>query len=67
MDIIIILMICSLTVSTAFLVGFLWAARSGQYDDVTTPAMRVLFDDEQRPELQPSASTHPRGTDHGNN
>ena len=24
---------------------FIWAARKGQFDDLETPAMRVLFDD----------------------
>jgi len=26
---------------------FLWAARSGQFDDLDTPAVRILFDDEE--------------------
>ena len=26
--------------------GFLWAVRSGQYDDVETPAIRMLLDDD---------------------
>jgi len=26
--------------------AFVWAAKSGQYDDLETPRMRVLFDDE---------------------
>ncbi|MBW2528386.1 MAG: cbb3-type cytochrome oxidase assembly protein CcoS [Deltaproteobacteria bacterium] len=25
---------------------FVWAVRSGQYDDLETPAVRILFDDE---------------------
>ena len=25
---------------------FVWAALSGQYDDVHTPAVRILYDDE---------------------
>jgi cbb3-type cytochrome oxidase maturation protein len=24
---------------------FIWAARSGQFDDLETPAVRILFDD----------------------
>jgi cbb3-type cytochrome oxidase maturation protein len=24
---------------------FIWAVRSGQYDDLETPAVRILFDD----------------------
>jgi cbb3-type cytochrome oxidase maturation protein len=32
----------------AIAVGFfVWAARSGQFDDLETPAVRILFDDEQ--------------------
>jgi len=25
--------------------AYTWAARAGQFDDLTTPAMRMLFDD----------------------
>jgi cbb3-type cytochrome oxidase maturation protein len=32
----------------AIAVGFfIWAARSGQFDDLETPAVRILFDDEE--------------------
>ena len=30
------------------LVAFLWALRSGQYDDLDGAAERILFDDEER-------------------
>ncbi|RMF28553.1 MAG: cbb3-type cytochrome oxidase assembly protein CcoS [Bacteroidetes bacterium] len=36
----------SLLVALGFLAAFLWAIRSGQFDDDYTPAIRVLFDDE---------------------
>ena len=36
----------SVTVAAAFLGAFLWAVRSGQYDDDYTPAVRMLFDNE---------------------
>jgi cbb3-type cytochrome oxidase maturation protein len=26
---------------------FIWAARTGQFDDLETPAVRILFDDEE--------------------
>ena len=29
--------------------AFIWAARKGQFDDLTTPAMRVLHEDDARP------------------
>lgn len=32
----------------AIAVGFfIWAARTGQFDDLETPAIRILFDDEE--------------------
>lgn len=36
----------SLSVALLFLGSFLWAVRSGQYDDGYTPSVRMLFDDE---------------------
>jgi len=35
----------SILVAGAFLIAFLWSARSGQYDDDYTPSVRMLFDD----------------------
>jgi cbb3-type cytochrome oxidase maturation protein len=36
---------------------FAWAARSGQLDDLETPAMRILGDDEPaKPPTRPDAS-----------
>ena len=29
--------------------GFTWAVRSGQYEDVDTPALRPLLEDEEKP------------------
>jgi cbb3-type cytochrome oxidase maturation protein len=46
MTIIILLISVSLFVATGFLVAYLWAVKSGQYEDESTPAMRILFDDE---------------------
>lgn len=45
MDIMMLLVPCSLLVSGGFLFAFLWATRSGQFDDTSTPAIRMLFDE----------------------
>lgn len=29
------------------IVGFFWAVRSGQFDDMDSPAHRILFDDDE--------------------
>lgn len=33
--------------------GFLWAVRGGQFDDVQTPAIRMLLDDDDPPPSLP--------------
>lgn len=41
---------------------FVWAVRSGQFDDLETPAVRILFDDEPAPppdEPSPNRSDPP--------
>ncbi|MDX9758857.1 MAG: cbb3-type cytochrome oxidase assembly protein CcoS [Bacteroidota bacterium] len=38
----------SLLVALIFLGVFIWAVRSGQYEDQYTPSVRALFDDEKR-------------------
>lgn len=45
MSIIILLAIIGILVAGGFLIAFLWAVKSGQYDDTESPAMRMLFDD----------------------
>lgn len=44
MEVIFILIGCSLLVALFFLGLFFWSVRNGQYDDAHTPAMRILFD-----------------------
>ena len=46
MSVIFILIIASLTVAGGFLLAFLWAVKSGQYEDDYTPSVRMLFEDE---------------------
>jgi cbb3-type cytochrome oxidase maturation protein len=45
MSVVIILILASLSVGLAFLGAFIWSVRSGQYEDTTTPSMRILTDD----------------------
>jgi cbb3-type cytochrome oxidase maturation protein len=48
MKAIFILVIISLILAVGFLIAFLTAVRSGQYEDDSTPSIRVLFDDEKK-------------------
>jgi cbb3-type cytochrome oxidase maturation protein len=45
---------------------FIWAAMTGQFDDLETPAVRILFDDEEpRRPAAAGVSPVPSGTDGG--
>jgi len=46
MGIIYILLPAALIVSGLALVGFIWSVRNRQFDDLDSPAVRILFDDE---------------------
>lgn len=45
MNVIILLLGFSLFIAIIFLIAFLWAVKSGQFDDKYTPSVRILFDD----------------------
>jgi len=47
MTVIIVLIIVSILVAAGFLAAFLWAVRSGQYDDTYSPSVRILFDEKR--------------------
>jgi cbb3-type cytochrome oxidase maturation protein len=52
MGVILILILASLAMALLFLGAFIWSVRSGQFEDTTTPSLRVLAD-EPRPKEQP--------------
>jgi len=45
MNIIFLMIGVSAVVASGFLLAFIWARKSGQYDDDYTPSVRMLFDD----------------------
>lgn len=50
MNILFMLIGVSLFAALIFLALFIWAVRSGQYDDNYTPSVRILFDEEAEEE-----------------
>lgn len=46
MSVIYLLITVSIVVAIIFLIAFIKAVKSGQYDDDYTPSVRMLFDDE---------------------
>jgi cbb3-type cytochrome oxidase maturation protein len=45
MNIMFLLIGVSLLAALVFLFLFVWAVKKGQYDDIYTPSVRILFDD----------------------
>jgi len=45
MNVIILLIFAGGVVAAGFLAAFVWAVRSGQFDDTTTPALRILLEE----------------------
>lgn len=52
MHTVIFLIIIGVIVAGGFLAAFVWAVRSGQYDDDYSPAVRILFDDKIENEVE---------------
>jgi len=48
MNMIFLLIGVSTFLALIFLAAFFWASRTGQNDDTTTPAIRILFDDNKK-------------------
>lgn len=46
MTIIYFLIGCSVLLALVFLCAFFWAQKDGQHDDLFTPAVRILFDEQ---------------------
>jgi cbb3-type cytochrome oxidase maturation protein len=45
MNVIIFLLIASVSVAALFLAAFIWSVKNGQFEDDVAPAVRILFDD----------------------
>lgn len=46
MSVIFVLIPLSIAMAAVFLGAFIWAVRSGQYEDTTTPSMRLLMEED---------------------
>ena len=49
MSVLLVLIGVSMLVALGFLGAFLWAVRSGQFDDRHTPSIRMLFEEKPLP------------------
>ena len=67
MQIIVFLIIVSLSVAIGFLFAFFWAVKDGQYEDDITPSMRLLVDDDMLAPLDTEhiETSNIKTSDHG--
>jgi cbb3-type cytochrome oxidase maturation protein len=52
MEAIIFLIIIGVIVAAGFLAAFIWAVRSGQYDDDYSPSVRMLFENKPKKDIE---------------
>lgn len=48
MSVILLLIALSVIVAGSFLGAFIWAMKSGQYEDTFSPSVRILFDGKKK-------------------
>ena len=69
MSILVVLIIVSLIVASGFLAAFVWAVRTGPFDDASTPSYRMLWDDATTKadiKKKSNQSTNHKQQSHGN-
>jgi len=62
MSVMFILLPLALLFAGAALLVFIWAARAGQFDDLETPALRILHDDAEADGVMTGRDGGSRGT-----
>lgn len=58
MNILLVLVPISLILLGVAIAAFAWAVRKGQYDDLDTPALDILVDDDRPRAARGAQSTH---------
>jgi len=52
MEVVVILIFFSLIIAAGFLIAFILALRNGQFDDLVTPSIRMLFDNKKNGDVK---------------
>jgi cbb3-type cytochrome oxidase maturation protein len=67
MNIVYVVLPASIVLAVIAVLLFIWAARRGQFDDLETPGMRMLHDDEpirgRATKLEPESESDDAGSD----
>ncbi len=57
MSVIFLLIPLSIVIAICFLAAFIWAVRSGQYEDTCTPSLRLLLEEKRSKAKPPEPMT----------
>lgn len=60
MSVLFVLVPLAILLVAVFVIAYVWSTRSGQFDDLTTPAMRALHDDSTSPSIRDDADSASR-------
>ena len=63
MSVIVLLIVAGGLVAGGFLLAFVWAVRSGQFDDTYTPAVRVLLENRDAGRRDPGCGIRDAGSE----
>ncbi|MBM7418397.1 MULTISPECIES: cbb3-type cytochrome oxidase assembly protein CcoS [Chryseobacterium] len=58
MDILYLMILCSVSLAVVFLVVFIVFARKGQFEDDESPAVRILFDSDEIKEKEDTGNNN---------
>lgn len=58
MSVLLLMIPMALVLGLGFVFAFMWAAKSEQFDDVETPAHRILFEDDKMIESVDNVKVH---------
>ncbi|MGE3842996.1 MAG: cbb3-type cytochrome oxidase assembly protein CcoS [Vicinamibacterales bacterium] len=64
METIFVLLPLALVIAAIAVGFFIWAAWTGQFDDLDTPAVRILFDDEEPRQVRPALASSGEDREH---
>lgn len=62
MDILYLMILCSVSLAVVFLIIFIINAKKGQFEDDESPAVRILMDDQQDIEHEETIQNQPKNT-----
>ncbi|GIV30217.1 MAG: hypothetical protein KatS3mg028_1283 [Bacteroidia bacterium] len=65
MEVIYILLSISILIAASFLIAFIWSVKKGQYEDMTSPSIRILYENDNEPSSMNNKSETQKTNNYG--